>query len=317
MSNNYGQGSVINTPKQKQPGPPFASTSANNGLSVDPVSGAIVLGDDVGGVLSTLLSNREIPMAGNFIRLIGTDAVTELYGDSMQAYNSVDFATSCSWFVTPTGALLQIASDTGLGHTPARLELIDMGGASTRVQQNGTALEATRLNDRMMSLDQVTDVYQMGDIDGTGFGLFLIIDDGNNRARIESGGNNYLFLDINNIFFEFGETGSVNSLAIDGLNFNAQIFLNGTTIVDLDNAGALYQIGDVDGSLNSSTIAINDALMEIDLFAGNGIRTTAPSANGNELWRLGKIIAGAVALDATQYVEVNIGGTVVKLLMAA
>lgn len=57
--------------KQDQAGPPFAVTSAENGASVDPVSGAIVLGNDVGGTLATLLSNRVIPMSGFNILLDG------------------------------------------------------------------------------------------------------------------------------------------------------------------------------------------------------------------------------------------------------
>ena len=50
--------------KKEQSGPPFAPTSANNGLSVDAVTGRIVLGNNVGSVLATLLSNRVIPMGG-------------------------------------------------------------------------------------------------------------------------------------------------------------------------------------------------------------------------------------------------------------
>lgn len=52
-------------------GPPFAANSADNGLSVDAVSGHIVFGGNVGGVLATLLSNREIPTGGFFTALSG------------------------------------------------------------------------------------------------------------------------------------------------------------------------------------------------------------------------------------------------------
>lgn len=55
------------------PGPPFVPTSADNGLSVDPVSGRIVLGNDLGGVAAKLLSNREIPF--DFFFLFLTSAV--------------------------------------------------------------------------------------------------------------------------------------------------------------------------------------------------------------------------------------------------
>ena len=48
------------------PGPPFVITSANNGLSVDPISGKIVLGQSLGAVgdPAGLLDAREIPMNG-------------------------------------------------------------------------------------------------------------------------------------------------------------------------------------------------------------------------------------------------------------
>lgn len=51
-------------------GPPFVATSAANGVSVDPVTGKIVLGDQTGGVLSTLLNNRVIPMATFSLQLL-------------------------------------------------------------------------------------------------------------------------------------------------------------------------------------------------------------------------------------------------------
>lgn len=53
-------------------GPPFTAGSANNGLSVDAVTGKIVMGNDVAGATAVLLSNREIPSAGFFIALSGT-----------------------------------------------------------------------------------------------------------------------------------------------------------------------------------------------------------------------------------------------------
>lgn len=58
-----GQGSVTTNQKRElgNPGPPFPATSANNGLSVDPGTFRIVLGNDVGGNTATLLNTREIP----------------------------------------------------------------------------------------------------------------------------------------------------------------------------------------------------------------------------------------------------------------
>lgn len=45
--------------------------------------------------------------------------------------------------------------------------------------------------------------------------------------------------------------------------------------------------------------------------------TAQPSASGRGAWKLGKVLAGAVALDAANYVEVDIDGVVVKLLKAS
>ncbi len=57
-------------------------TAANNGLSVDPVSGAVVLGNDVGVTPgpARLLSDREIEMFGNFLQLInpGTGIISQI-----------------------------------------------------------------------------------------------------------------------------------------------------------------------------------------------------------------------------------------------
>lgn len=53
-------------PHKAQSGAPFAAGAANNGLSVDPITGKIVLGDDGTG-LADLLSNRIIGGFHNFI----------------------------------------------------------------------------------------------------------------------------------------------------------------------------------------------------------------------------------------------------------
>lgn len=67
-----GQGSIYFKGVQGPAGPPFVATSAANGLSVDPITGKIVLGNDVLGVpgAAVLLSSREIAMATFLLRLL-------------------------------------------------------------------------------------------------------------------------------------------------------------------------------------------------------------------------------------------------------
>jgi hypothetical protein len=58
-----GQGSFFVTANVPPAGAPFPAGSAENGLSVDPVSGKFVLGNDIGGFDAVLLSDRDIPGA--------------------------------------------------------------------------------------------------------------------------------------------------------------------------------------------------------------------------------------------------------------
>ncbi len=88
-----GTTAISTNAKKEQPGPPFASDSANNGLSVDATSGKIVLGNDQGDAAApaALLSNREIVMedsGGNsFVILFNSllnAVLTQFTGFSME-----------------------------------------------------------------------------------------------------------------------------------------------------------------------------------------------------------------------------------------
>lgn len=60
-----GQGNVFVLSRSAQSGAPFVAGSADNGLSVDPVTSKIVLGDDTGlGGAAQLLSTRLIDLKG-------------------------------------------------------------------------------------------------------------------------------------------------------------------------------------------------------------------------------------------------------------
>lgn len=67
----FGTG-ILSFTKNNPSGAPFPAGSANNGLSVDPVSGKIVLGNDETGAAGAaqLLNNREIVMNEFIIRLL-------------------------------------------------------------------------------------------------------------------------------------------------------------------------------------------------------------------------------------------------------
>lgn len=50
--------------------------------------------------------------------------------------------------------------------------------------------------------------------------------------------------------------------------------------------------------------------------ASTGTLSTANPLNGSGKWKLGTVVAGVVAPDAANYVEVDIGGAIVKLIKA-
>jgi hypothetical protein len=80
--------SLVTSQKREQSGPPFAAGSANNGLSVDAVTGKIVLGNDATGItgLAALLSDREIDTGAFAVLLnaIAASVITRLSGDTIQ-----------------------------------------------------------------------------------------------------------------------------------------------------------------------------------------------------------------------------------------
>lgn len=63
----------------------------------------------------------------------------------------------------------------------------------------------------------------------------------------------------------------------------------------------------------SDTPAATNALFEV---SDGAIATEQPSANGAGEWRLGNLVAGAVALDPNNFIEVSINGVVYRLLKA-
>jgi len=84
MGNQIGQGSMGLGHKQElpgPPGPPFLPTSANNGVSVDPVSGKIVFGQAPGeaGNPGAVISNREMVLNPN-TTVFWIDTLGEIFG---------------------------------------------------------------------------------------------------------------------------------------------------------------------------------------------------------------------------------------------
>mgnify|MGYP000882268493 CR=1 FL=1 len=93
----------------------------------------------------------------------------------------------------------------------------------------------------------------------------------------------------------------------------------GTPVIALRKQGnAIRMVGTTLGMDYRDNVSVTritfDMVNRIFTFDGN-LKTRAPGGAAGE-WRLGKKTAGAVALDATNYVEVLIDGVIVKLLIS-
>jgi len=92
-----GPGPIQTFPKRDPAGAPFVAGSADNGLSIDTVTGRVVLGNDSLGVagLAQLLSNREIFTNGFSITLVdGNIVLTIAPGQVSQVDNATNSAAT-------------------------------------------------------------------------------------------------------------------------------------------------------------------------------------------------------------------------------
>lgn len=197
------------------PGPPFALNSADNGLSVDPVTGKIVLGGDP-GTASLLLGNREIDMQTFSMRLLDTAGDLTINSTQLQ-FNEISGANFIGLFVNPVpgNAEISIFSDTTIGATGPRITMqngistaeMDLTGAENfTVSQGGNA---------MLLLSNVNALYQFGDVPGAVNGNRLTINDTTNEFAIENIALN-AFVSINGTPGFSGTVSPVNSITVIG-----------------------------------------------------------------------------------------------------
>jgi hypothetical protein len=159
-------------------------------------------------------------------------------------------------------------------------------------------------------VDIANGLYQLGNTSS------LKIDDVSQIASIDIGaGSQYLYIDPNAGSYWLGDIpGLFDStyFYFDNTAF-AELSLNGVSAFLVN--GPVYEFGDRLASGNGTHLNINDTTQRVSLNALNGFTAGDPGA-GSGLWRMGKVIAGAVALDGANYVEVMIDGAIVKILKA-
>lgn len=223
---NYGAASSFGRTNRLRLGPPFPGTAADNGLSVDGVTGRIVLGSDLGTPIpGQLLSNREIDMNGfNF--------------------QMTDGAGGNFLLVDPIAGFYGLGDINGLIGQPALL----MDGIAFRVNDTN-ALQVLEAN-------YFAGLFRFGNIGGQGNGMVTGIIDvtrqfvfqdglGNRFLEMNATGNQYWIGDING--FNLGTNLEVNDTigvttiianAARGITLNGDTTLMHTLVAFANGAGA-------------------------------------------------------------------------------
>lgn len=272
-------------------GAPFAAGSADNGLSIDPVTGKIVLGNDVGSTLAQLLSDREIPLngfdltifqnaIGNGALFLQPDPIENTLSLSMQT--GLDSLGNFGLFSVAPASLFGQAGDAANGGT------VEIDPVSARLSHNvltrlvalppfpGGVISAGNGSSDFLRLDIANQVYSIGDIDAAGNGVQLSVNDLNRVAKILDSAGDMLSLDRVADLYVLGDFSGVTSgtaIFIDAANPRGEITSNAGSMLLVDQSIGLYLIGDFGGVGNGSLLAIDDttSLFKINNTANNAV----------------------------------------------
>ncbi len=258
-----GQGSIsVNQkapviPAPAPPGPPFLPASADNGTSIDPVTGRIVLGQAIGepGDPAQLLSDREIPLNNFFLR----------YGINNTRFfisELIDFITAVTQnFEVSAGGFFMQRLNQAIG----RYEFGDISGFNNSSNLAiDDLLQTIQLSSGLnpgLLLDFSGD-YLLGDVNGVGNSGLIDVFDSGNRIGLSIGNINPAQMNLRKSSETF------NVILDGGIKFN------------IDAVLGAYQLGDIFGSSgNGMFLEVDDSLGELKLT--NIAANSAVRINGN------------------------------------
>lgn len=231
------------------PGPPFLLTSADNGLSVDPVTKKIVLGQSIGAIgnPAQLLDNREIPFNGfDFIFGNATD-------------NIQFFLLNSSNFL-----VYNIAGLTYFDLDPMGVNLLTGAMAEHGLSVDATfpLIQLTLNSNQYLLFDLSSNLYQLGDINGNLNGTELSIDDTNQQIIAKTTTGDMLFLDNGIGSYFIGDISGIFgnfALGINGANGNMTYNSLFNSYLDISPSLNEYRIGDISATGNGNFFFVEDA----------------------------------------------------------
>lgn len=239
--------SISTTQKKEpvpQPGPPFTANSADNGLSVDSVTGRIVLGNDQGaiGAPAQLLSEREIITEDALFNLFGltflsgiTGMQTRLDGQTISMVGAANTSPQITLGTSGNAGnpLIQLNA-TGTGDP--KLNLITTGNGSPELlAQTAAGLARLRIRKSTAPAHSL-------------------------EINIDSGNNPYFTIDATVRTLEINSTTFQTQIGPGMVTFNgADLQVSGslTNRLMVSSKGAVTY--DVDRDLDSGVLFINSA----------------------------------------------------------
>lgn len=287
------------------PGPPFLITSADNGLSVDPITFKIVLGQSIGAIgnPAQFLDDREIPMNGFLFQMLNSVAPVLILDEAngVSQINSVTIPAIASLQLNsfPGSEGASITATNGVNDEAIGLDPIN------------NAIQASLNGNGYLRLDLGNQIYQIGDINGVGNQSKLLINDTGSTASLTAtqggaGHAAHLLLigaagselvsmfttvagqttissvdGVNKIWRAFEDTNGLfrrmqgfNQEISDGIDDGAG---NVFRFLLLDILNQTYSIGDIDGNALGTQMQIFDSSSFISFLSSNSTYTELAS----------------------------------------
>lgn len=283
-----GQGSITvnqrNIPAPP-PGPPFSLTSADNGLSVDPITGRIVLGQDVGAVgnPAQLTTAREIPLNGQSIQMKSPAFLFPMVWIDDGAIPFILLGDVLGMFLE-VGPLIDV---TQFGNP-------NVGNRLTNILNNAGGFNriSSAIGDHF--LIDVTGLYRFGDI--TGNSVLVDLDQPNVFAIFQASP----FAQFTASAGPFGNfvTMSTNFLTASSVTCQdnvVRIAVDVNAILDVNGAARQLIFSGTNGILLSDSTAM--------------IHTTGPMANGAGI-AAGTLLNAPAAGNPTKWIPFDDAGTI-------
>jgi len=242
-------------------------------------------------------SSRNFSVASTVGLIIQTDQANEIYnfGD----VSGVGSGTQLS--LDGLNGVIRLTSDINSGaptqlffNEVAKVAQIESDGTQFLIDGSVPSFQFIDGLNTFLNLNIGAGVYQIGDISTSLNGNVIVLSDTSNFLSYQSAGNEFFRIDAGTGLYQMGDIGA----AALGAKFEIQ---DASNLVVIDNTASNL-------TLNFNGITL--------ITATNEIKTGATTAGNNDPFKLGKVVAAAVAFDATRYIDVNINGVAVKIAVA-